>query len=291
MINEKRNMFRIGEFSRIAQVTVKTLRYYDEIGLLKPAAVDRYSGYRFYVGTQLSRLNRILVLKDLGFTLEQIAQLIHDDLSSDEIRGMLRMRRIELQQQILTAEVQLSQVEFRLSQLEQEMIMPIHEVVVKKIEPQKVASIRDVVPDYSSQTILWEELSKFLLEKQVKAQGPSMTLYFDSEYQEKDVSLEVATPVKILLEGNGRVRFRELEGVEQMACLLHEGSFTTLSQTYGRLLDWIDTNGYRIVGPNRELYLQCPMSPEEAGLVYEGYLQDDENQYLTELQFPVKKID
>ena len=93
-------MFKIGEFSRFSQVTVKTLRYYDKLGLLKPAKVDRFTGYRYYSASQLPRINRILALKDLGLSLDQIAQLLEDDLSPDQIRGILRLKQVEIQEQV-----------------------------------------------------------------------------------------------------------------------------------------------------------------------------------------------
>ncbi|MCK4450116.1 MAG: MerR family transcriptional regulator, partial [Anaerolineae bacterium] len=93
-------MFKIGDFSRISQVSVKTLRYYDEIGLLKPAHVDRFIGYRYYSVDQLGRLHRILALKGLGLSLEQVTRLLDDHLTSEQIRGMLRMKRAEMQQRV-----------------------------------------------------------------------------------------------------------------------------------------------------------------------------------------------
>ena len=91
-------MFKIGDFSKLAQVSVKTLRHYGKMGLIKPAWIDRFSGYRYYTADQLPRLNRILALKDLGFSLEQIRQLLRDDLPAAELRGMMRMKQAEVEQ-------------------------------------------------------------------------------------------------------------------------------------------------------------------------------------------------
>ena len=113
-------MFKIGEFSKLSHVTVKTLRYYDKIGLLKPAEVDRFTSYRYYSASQLPRLNRILALKDLGLSLDQIARLLDHDLPPDQIRGMLRLKQVELQEQLEEEQARLARVEQRLSQIEQE---------------------------------------------------------------------------------------------------------------------------------------------------------------------------
>ena len=93
-------MLKIGDFSKLSQVSIKALRLYDEMGLLKPISVDRSSGYRFYSASQLPRLNRIIALKDLGFSLEQITQLLNEEVSPEQIRGMLRLKQADLQQQI-----------------------------------------------------------------------------------------------------------------------------------------------------------------------------------------------
>src|SRR5256885_17212037 len=93
-------MFSIGDFARLGRVSVRMLRHYDAIGLLRPAAVDAASGYRFYQADQLRRLNRVVALKDLGFTLEQVRAILDDRVNADQLRGMLRLRRAQLEAQL-----------------------------------------------------------------------------------------------------------------------------------------------------------------------------------------------
>ena len=111
---------------------MKTLRYYDELGLLKPVEVDRFTGYRYYSADQLPRLNRILALKDLGLSLEQIARLLNDELTVEQMRGMLRLKQIEAQERVRDEQERLARVEVRLRQIEEEGKMPTYEVVFKK---------------------------------------------------------------------------------------------------------------------------------------------------------------
>jgi DNA-binding transcriptional MerR regulator len=141
-------MLKIGDFSKLAQVSVKTLRYYGRLGLLKPAWIDRFTGYRYYALDQLPRLNRILALKGLGFSLEQVQRLLRDDLSAAELRGMMRMKHAELERQVQTEQSRLARVEARLRQIELEGTMPEYEVVFKTVPPQRVIGIRDVIPGY-----------------------------------------------------------------------------------------------------------------------------------------------
>ena len=112
-------MFKIGEFSKFSQVPVKTLRYYDEIDLLKPVEVDQHTGYRYYSAEQLYRLNRILALKDLGLSLAQIGELLDGDLPAEQMRGMLRLKQAEVQGRVKEEQARLARVEWRLRQIEE----------------------------------------------------------------------------------------------------------------------------------------------------------------------------
>jgi DNA-binding transcriptional MerR regulator len=90
-------MFTIGDFAKLGRVSVRMLRHYDSLGLLIPAEVDRYTGYRMYRADQMSRLNRVIALKDLGFTLSQVRSILDEQVSADQLRGMLRLRRAQLE--------------------------------------------------------------------------------------------------------------------------------------------------------------------------------------------------
>ena len=272
-------MIKIGDFSRLSQVSVKTLRYYDEVGLLKPVEVDRFTGYRYYSFDQLPRLNRVLALKDLGFSLEQIAQALDEGLTPDQLRGMLKLKRAEIQQRVEEEQERLARVEARLRQIEQEAMMSNYDVVIKKVPPLRVASIRGVIPTYSQQGTLWNELYAYLGQHRLSPNGPCLTIYHDEGYKERDVDAEVCQPIGVGQSSEGRVKVYDLPGVETMACVIHHGPFTALTEAYTALTQWVEANGYRMVGPDREVYLQ---PPAQSGS------QTDSNT-VTEIQFPVEK--
>ncbi len=271
-------MFKIGDFTKLCQVSVKTLRYYDELGLLKPAHVDRFTDYRYYSAAQLPRLNRILALKDLGLSLEQIGQLLNDGVSPGQLTGMLKLKQAELQERVSEEQARLARVAAWLRQIEQEDKMSAYDVVIKKIEPQLVATVRDVVPTPPEQGGLWNELGTHMNQHKAKPTGACFTIYHDPEYKERDLDLEVCEPLAAPIAGARRVRVCELPGVEAMACSVHHGPFTTLPQAYQQIMKWIESNGYRITGPCREVYLH----PSQNGS------QTDPNT-VTEIQFPVEK--
>ena len=273
-------MFKISDFSKLCQLSVKTLRYYDELGLLKPALTDRFTGYRYYSADQLPRLNRILALKDLGLTLEQIARLLDNGLTPDQIRGMLKLKRAEIEQQVQEDEARLARIEARLRQIEQEGKMPAYDVVLKQLEPQMVAGVRDIIPAYSQQDHLWGELMGYLQANRAHAiEAPCLTIYYDDEYRERDVDAEVCAPVQRSAQSSGRVKVHELPAMT-MACVVHHGAFNTLNQAYSALFAWIQANDYRIVGPGREVYLDTGKGP----------VRQDDPSYVTEVQFPVERV-
>ena len=273
-------MFKIGDFSRLSQVSVKTLRYYDEIGLLKPSEIDRFTGYRYYTAGQLSRLNRILLLKDLGLSLDQIGRLLESDLPPAQLRGMLKLRQAEIERSIEEEEARLARVAALLNHIEQENAsMSKYDVVIKKIAPVRIASIRDVVANYNAQGELWGELGTYLAQHNVKAVAPCLTIDHNEGYKERDVDLEVCEVIDAALSPaalaeTSRVRVYDLPAVEQMACTVHHGPFPQLSQGYQALMQWAEINGYRFCGSSREVYLQ---------------VGPDESSNVAEIQIPVEK--
>jgi DNA-binding transcriptional MerR regulator len=134
-------MFSIGEFARHGRVSVRMLRHYDAIGLLRPASVDAASGYRFYQASQLAELNRIIALKDLGFTLHQVQAILAEQVSAAELRGMLKLRRAEIHAQIEAETARLARVEARLLTIEDEARVPVDGVVIKRLAPVRVGEL------------------------------------------------------------------------------------------------------------------------------------------------------
>ncbi len=273
-------MIRIGDFSKLSRVSVKTLRYYDEMGLLKPVEVDRFTGYRYYEFNQLPRLHRILALKDLGFSLEEIGRLLEGDLSAEQMRGMLKLRQAEIRQRVEEEAERLERVEVWLRQIEQENSMSKYDVVIKKIEAMKVASVRGVVPTAPDQGSLWDELTGYLDAEKARMVGTPMAIYHDPEFKERDWDVEVCMPVADGVRPHGRITIYSLPGVETMASVVHAGSFATIGEAYDAIAKWIDKNGYKVVGPPRELNLKMPEK------------QGDQNDPSTvnEIQFPVEKM-
>lgn len=276
-------MLKIGDFSKLSLVSIKALRYYDERGLLKPARVDPSTGYRFYSVSQLTHLNRILALKDLGLDLSQIMQLLDQELTPDQIRGMLRLKQVELHQQLTAGQAQLRRIEVWLQTFEQEATMPTYDVVLKKVAPLRVAQARGIAPTMGQPDLgitlgrLFAEVMQAINQQGAAIAGPGTTLYYDPDYREQDIDVGACLAFTGDLRESEQVKVIELPAVETMASVIHHGSFTTMHQAYHAILAWIEANGYRVSGTNRELNLEFELG-------------GDETQFVTEIQFPVEKV-
>jgi len=275
-------VLKISDFSRLSLVSVKALRYYDELGLLKPARVDECTGYRYYSASQLTRLNRILVMKDLGLDLSQIALLLNKEPAPDQIWGMLQLKQVELRQQLEEGQARLARIGAWLHAFEQEATLPAYDVVLKSVAPLWVAQQCGIAPKLGQLELgrtlsrLFGEVKGYLNQQGATRVGLGITLYYDTEYRERDIHVGACLAFEGKLEDGEQVKVVELPAVETMASVIHHGSFSALHQAYNALLTWVEANGYHISGPNREL-----------GLEYEP--GGDESTFVTELQFPVEK--
>ncbi|MCA9931949.1 MAG: MerR family transcriptional regulator [Anaerolineales bacterium] len=282
-------MFKIGEFSRFSRVSVKMLRHYDELGLLKPAHVDPFTNYRYYTADQLPRLHRILALRDLGFLLEQIGTMLDGALSTEQLRGMLRLRRSEIEQRLQEESAKLVQVENRLAQLEQVEASPPYDVVVRPVEAEMMAAIRQKInPDLPDVGLLFEELEAYVARYKARAPRPPLMIYHDEAYSETGEDIEVMVPIQKPVETNGRIHIHELPGA-QMACVVHTGRYDTLPNAWQALMGWIDAHPYKIVGPTRELFLRFGANQDNYELP-PAYIAHSAAEFVTEIQIPVEEI-
>lgn len=271
-------MFKIRDFAEIAQVSMSMLRYYDEIGLFKPAHVDPLTGYRFYSIDQLLRLNRILALKDLGLELALIVQFLDEEMTANALQGMLRLKQAQLQQRIQAEQEQLASIEARLKYIEHDGSKLAHEVVLKAVKPYTVLASRTRVTGFVPNVQYARALLTMLKQNGIEPKGSTLYLY-DENVSSKEIEAEVAVPVDLssmptLSAGwEDRITLRELPGVPRIASTLYHGTPHAIAEAYQALGTWIAANNYIITGPCRKVCLRW---------------SGDLNDYLTEIQFPVE---
>lgn len=266
-------MLRIGDFSKLSQVSVKTLRFYDEIGLLKPTYVDRVTGYRYYAVDLLSRLNRIVIFKELGFSLEEITLLLQDNLSPVQVREALQDKRAELAYKIAQEQARLAQIETWLTQIEQRAWVPDYEIKLKQIPAQFVASVRDQIDSYDQAAELFTEMSRHL--KKQNTAGRSGAVWHICAGQSKSIDCEAIVLLQSPVPESKRVKVYELPA-SLAACTIHQGNDETIPQAYISLRQWMKKNDYTISGPIREVYWQGGIAPGGSFGV-------------TEIQYPILK--
>jgi len=273
-------MFKIGEFSKLTQVSIRMLRYYDETGLLHPAEIDPFTNYRLYSAAQIPALNRILFLRDLGLKVSEIAETLHSwDAQSIETR--LDTRRSEIKRAIQAQQQQLMKIKQAKQDLRKKSIAIHCNVTIKDIPAYPVFSLRRIVPNYFAEGELWQEMSACAKRSGVPLSGNCFAIYHDTEYKENDVDIEICSiidaPVKAPGTSPDGLACRMTEPVPLMACMMVTGPFTNIARAFLSFANWLQThNQYRMHWQDRQIVHRGPC--EEA----------DPAHYLTEIQIPLE---
>lgn len=283
-------MFQIGEFSKLGQVSTRMLRHYDKLGLLVPSHTDEWTGYRYYTLDQLVRLHRIIALKELGFSLQEIGNLLQKEggPSVPELRGMLLLKQAEVRQALAEGRWQLQQIEARLKRLEEEGQPSPYEIVVKPVGETAVASVHTTVPNVYEMShycaLLTGQVYAGLKKAGIRPLSPELILYHAEEYKEEDVVVEAAVAIHPKHLANHaideKIHFRALPGHDLVASLIYEGPFSDMIPAVLALLSWVGQHRHVPVGPLREIHLSGPVHASDltgADLV-------------TELQVPITPI-
>ncbi|ADL50240.1 MerR family transcriptional regulator [Clostridium cellulovorans] len=270
-------MFKIGDFSRLTRVSVRMLRHYDELGILKPEATDDFTGYRFYSIEQIPKVNRIQVLREMGFSLSEISGLMEQDLGSKQLLSLLDNRKRAISETIEKEQEKLLRVENLIKFIHREDSRMNYDITIKSIPSYKVIAVRDIIPTYEGEGKLWDELCAFAGKNNIKAIGPSYAIYYDTGYKESDVDVEVVMTISGDIAETVRVKVKELEAVDEMAVVFHKGHFHEMTSAYRALAIWLSANEYEMNGPIRAIYHKGPWS------------EQNPEEYLTEIQAPVVK--
>lgn len=275
-------MFKIGEFSRIGRVTIETLRHYDACGLLKPAKVDPSTGYRYYAASQLQLLNKIIALKEVGFSLEEIARILRDNLTVDQLRGMLKAQLVMTERAIDSAQLRRERIQARLNYLNVKENMPVYEVTLKPLNALAIASIREIVPTAEQIPGRWGHMFTTIAEwlsVSGLASGSAMTIYHNEGYTQENIDTECAfilhhNNFDQIAEPTSPLIVRQTEAYPYAATtVVADWQADGLDVAYHALGQWLGDHHYHIVGAPREIYFGSPGSGNNA----------------VEIQFPVER--
>jgi DNA-binding transcriptional MerR regulator len=271
-------VLRIGEFSRLSQVTIKALRYYDDMGLLKPARIDQFTGYRYYSVEQLPHIHRIIAFKELGLSLEKIATMLNDNLSSEETAETLRQQEEQIKQRIHEEETRLAQVRFRLHMIEMENKLPDLDVIVKLVPPQRALTLRISVGQENLVVNLLafqQEIERAITQHHIKLTGPWTEIHYAEEFRGDFEDVEFVLPVDetqtedVPLETAGILKLTQIPELPMAATYIHhstddQGSDTRhISEILPILQRWIVDNGYKLCGAHRTVRHYGPLEHAE----------------------------
>ena len=267
-------MFTIGEFSKITGLTVKTLRFYHEQGLLIPTSVDDETGYRYYDRSKIETARIITHLRSLDLSLEEIGTILRNAGDDADLREVMERQKLLLETKIQRyREIVRSLNQFLAIEEEARTLMKqsSFQVEEKQTDPIQVAGIRmkgryaDCGPIFAR---LGKSLGRYI-------NGKPLMLFYDSEYRETDADIEPCVPVRNCKPVDG-ISIRQLPG-GRCVSLLHKGPYDQLGQSYAKILDYVREKGYQVQIPTREIYHKGP------GMIFRG----NPKNYLTEIQFLV----
>ena len=264
-------LYKIGMFAAMNHVTVKTLRFYEEQGLLMPALIHPDTGYRYYTLSQMAVLHQITALKLAGFKLEEIANI---NSGADEIAVLLK-KKAELLEKIADITRQIAVVDGYLSKKKTSLSAP---VLVKTIPETTVAFMRIRLESYDCLFDRMPEMGALMEKAGCVCALPEycFTNYLEPGYKDGDILVEICESVVAAKKETGELRFKTLPEI-QAACVFHKGSYRTFSESYETVLRYIEENGYEIAGEIRESYIDGVWN------------QDDESEWLSEIQVPVRR--
>jgi DNA-binding transcriptional MerR regulator len=256
-------MFRIGDFSRIARVSARLLRFYDEIGLFVPAHADDQTGYRYYAFAQLAELNRILVLKELGFNLDQVRDILRSNVDTSELRNMLVLRRNDVEQTLAIEARRLQQIETRIAQLESDGALSADDVIVRAEPAREIVSLRRVVPSFAAARGLILELREQARPLLPRGATPTLLAIAHSpQFEQDEIDVEFGFDVDGLElapgpSGSALTR-RTLERVERMAICVRVGLPEDAHLVTANIGRYLAASGDALAGPSREVFLKLP---------------------------------
>ena len=269
-------MLKIGDFSKLSRCSVRMLRHYDEIGLLEPAEIDRFTGYRYYSEAQLTVIGQIISLRGMGFSLAAIGEMLKLD-DPERLDSFYAIRQAELRALASDTEEKLRLLDTARKRLRKEETMN-YDVTIKTLPERYAATVRMTIPRYQDEGMVWQVLCRETDSMHLLPTDPCYccVVFLDGEYKEKDVTVEAQKTVKGPYPDTEHVRFRTLPPVTYAGCTF-KGGYEQINDVTAALTAWIEANGYEYAGPMFDIY---HVSPHETS---------DPSEFVTEVCYPVRK--
>lgn len=271
-------MLKIGDFSKLSRISIRMLRHYDEIGLLMPENIDRFTSYRYYSEAQLPIANRITALKDMGFSLLTISEILKSYTDTDSLKLYLKLKQSEIKDQVEKTSRQLLLLETTINRLGKDGNAMNYNVTLKVLPERYVASVRRVIPSFDQESILWNILMAETSTLNLQPAEPcySLAIFHDQEYKEKDVDVEIQGTVKGNYLNTENVVFKTVPPV-QIASATYKGSYEQINEVNEAVANWVRDNNYEFDGVSFCIYHVSPAQTQNP------------DELVTEVCYPVKK--
>ncbi len=269
-------MFKIGDFSKLSSISIRMLRYYDKVELLQPIKVDEQSGYRYYSAAQLKKVNQIQTLKNMGFNIATIKEIIECN-NIDGIKEQFLNRSAQIKEDMTNLKKQLRLLEDSMKTMREDVVEMNYHVSIKEIPERYVASVRKVIPSYNCEEDLWGILMQEIQMKNISIAHPSYSIavFHDREYKENDVDVEIQLSILEKQKNTKDVTFKNVK-LTNVASITVNGSYEQMTAVNAAAAKWIETEGYELAGPMFNIYHVSPA------------MESDLNKWVTEVCYPVK---
>lgn len=271
-------MLKIGDFSKLSRVSIRMLRHYDEIGLLHPVKIDPETGYRYYSENQLPVAGRIRALKDMGFGLTAVGEMLDHYGDKALVEHHLRRKQEELREQSRQTAYRLRLLDTALERLRKDDETMKYDVTLKTFPARYAATVRMRIPSYEMEGMLWNMLVKETDPLDSAPDDPCYcsAVFHDKEFKESDVDVEVQKTVKGQYPDTEHVQFKTLPEVT-VASATCRGSYEQMNDIMAAVANWVRDNGYELDCPAFNIYHVSP------------YETQDPSEFVTEVCYPVRR--
>lgn len=271
-------MLKIGDFSKLSRITIRMLRHYNDIGLLVPKSVDNFTGYRYYAEDQLALANRITALKEMGFALTVIKEILENYDDGKTLVDFLSIKQAEVRAQSDEIKKRMTLLDTTIKRLREDVSVMEYNVILKELEERNVMSVRKVISSYNQEGMLWGILMQETAHMNIKDAENcyASAIFHDTEYKEADVDVEVQKTIKGNYENTENVVFKK-EPAVLVASATYKGSYEQIGMVNQAVANWVTDNGYQFAGQMFNIY---HVSPHET---------QNPDEYVTEICYPVKK--
>lgn len=271
-------MLKIGDFSKLSRISIRMLRHYDELGLLVPNTTDHFTSYRYYMEDQLPVAGRIVAMRDMGFGLATIGEILKNYNNPQALAEFLAVKQTEVQTEVEEASRRLLLLATAIERLRKDETAMNYNVTLKTLPQRYVASVRKVIPTYEQEGLLWGILMGETASLNMADADPCYTLaiFHDCEFKETDVDVEVQKSIKGSYSNTENVVFKTEPAVE-IASAIFKGGYEQTGAVNEAVAKWVKDNGYAFTGLAFNIY---HVSPHET---------QNPDEYVTEVCYPIKK--